>query len=53
VGNCRLVSSRAEVWTHMVIIHLHDKVGIPSCFWNSSPCLSSCPPQPPQEKHHQ
>ena len=53
VGNCRLVSSWAEVWTPMVIIHLHDTVGIPSCSWNSGPCLTYHLPQPPQEKHGQ
>jgi hypothetical protein len=50
VGNCRLVSSRAEVWTPMVIIHLHDIVGIPSCSWNSGPCLRYRLPQPTQER---
>jgi hypothetical protein len=53
VGNCRMVSSRAEVWTPMVIIHLHDMVDIPSCSWNSGPCLRYHLPQPPQEKHGQ
>jgi hypothetical protein len=45
-GELQLVSSRAEVWTLMVIIHLHDSVSVPSCSWNSGPCLSYRPPQP-------
>ena len=35
----------------MVIFHLHDTVGVPSCSWNSGPCLRYHLPQPPQEKH--
>jgi hypothetical protein len=48
VGSCRLVSSRAEVWTLMIIIHLQDTdmVGVPSCSWNSSPCLRYQPHSP-------
>ena len=37
----------------MVIIHFHVTVGIPSCSWNSGPCLRYHLPQPPQEKHGQ
>ena len=37
----------------MVIIRLHDTVGIHSCSWNSGPCLRYHLPQPPQEKHGQ
>jgi hypothetical protein len=43
VVNCRLVSSWAEVWTPMVMIHLHDMVGVPLCSWNSGSCLSYRP----------